>query len=54
VDSPEFEKIFDDLPPKPERHAGIPRVIAPGTDGGTSTGPAAPAPNPPNPSPQPA
>src|SRR4051794_41142354 len=51
VDQVEFEKIFDDLPPKPERHAGIPRVIAPGTDGGTSTGPNAPAPNP---SPQPA
>jgi cell division protease FtsH len=51
VDQPEFEKIFDDLPPKPGRHAGIPRVIAPGTDGGTSTGPAAPAPNP---TPQPA
>jgi cell division protease FtsH len=31
--------------------AGIPRVIAPGTDGGTSTGPTAPAPNP---APQPA
>jgi len=51
VDSPEFEKIFEDLPPKPERNVGIPRIIAPPTDGGTSTGPAAPAPNP---SPQPA
>src|SRR5215217_5725893 len=37
VDSVEFEKLFDDLPPKPERTAGIPRVVAPGTDGGTST-----------------
>jgi cell division protease FtsH len=54
VDSEEFEKLFDDLPPKPSRQAGIPRVIAPGTDGGTSTGPNAPAPTPPNPSPQPA
>jgi cell division protease FtsH len=53
VDSEEFEKLFDDLPPHPGRHAGIPRVIAPGTDGGTSTGPQTPAPNP-NPSPQPA
>ena len=51
VDSDEFEKLFSDLPPKEGRHAGIPRVIAPGTDGGTSPGPAAPAPNP---SPQPA
>jgi cell division protease FtsH len=51
VDAPEFGKLFDDLPPKPERNVGIPRVIAPGTDGGTSTGPNAPAPNP---SPQPA
>jgi cell division protease FtsH len=51
VDQPEFEKIFDDLPPKPTRTAGIPRIVAPGTDGGTTTGPQAPAPNP---SPQPA
>ena len=51
VDTLEFEKLFDDLPPKPGRFAGIPRVIVPGTDGGTSTGPTAPAPNP---SPQPA
>ena len=51
VDSPEFEKLFDDLPPKEGRFAGIPRIIAPGTDGGTSTGPGAPAPTP---SPQPA
>ena len=51
VDSDEFEKLFSDLPPKEGRHAGIPRVIAPGTDGGTSPGPAAPAPKP---SPQPA
>jgi cell division protease FtsH len=51
VDAPEFEKLFDDLPPKPTRQAGIPRVVAPGTDGGTSTGPTAPSPNP---APQPA
>jgi cell division protease FtsH len=51
VDQVEFEKLFEDLPPKPERTAGIPRIVAPGTDGGTSTGPTAPAPNP---SPQPA
>ena len=29
VDQPEFEKLFDDLPPKPERTAGIPRVDRP-------------------------
>ena len=51
VDAEGFAALFDDLPPKPDRHSGIPRVIAPGTDGGTSPGPAAPAPNP---SPQPA
>jgi cell division protease FtsH len=51
VDTEGFEQLFDDLPPKPTRQAGIPRVIAPGTDGGTTSGPAAPAPNP---SPQPA
>ena len=51
VESAEFEKLFDDLPPKTGRFAGIPRVIAPGTDGGTSTGPVAPSPNP---APQPA
>jgi cell division protease FtsH len=51
VDSDGFETLFEDLPPKPTRQAGIPRVVAPGTDGGTSTGPTAPSPNP---SPQPA
>ena len=53
VDAEGFESIFDGLPPKPDRHDGIPRVIAPGTDGGTTagTGPGLPAPNP---SPQPA
>ena len=51
VDGPEFEKLFDDLPPKTGRFAGIPRIIAPGTDGGTSVGPSAPIPNP---APQPA
>ncbi len=53
VDAEGFATIFDDLPPKPDRHAGIPRVIAPGTDSGTSTGAGAGAPAP-NPSPQPA
>ena len=51
MDQVEFEKLFDDLPAKPDRQVGIPRVVAPGTDGGTATGPGAPAPNP---SPQPA
>ncbi len=51
VDAEAFETIFDGIPPKPERKAGIPRVIAPGNEGGTSPGPTAPAPNP---SPQPA
>ena len=51
VDSEGFEQLFEDLPPKPTRQAGIPRVVAPGTDGGTSSGPNAPIPNP---SPQPA
>ncbi|HEY5628900.1 MAG TPA: cell division protein FtsH, partial [Candidatus Limnocylindrales bacterium] len=51
VDAEGFETIFDGIPPKPERKAGIPRVIAPGNEGGTSPGPSAPAPNP---SPQPA
>ncbi len=46
VDAPEFEKLFDDLPPKEGRYAGIPRIIAPGTDGGTSAGPGVSAPNP--------
>ncbi len=46
VDQVEFEKLFDDLPPKPDRQVGIPRVVAPGTDGGTATGPGAPAQNP--------
>ena len=45
VDAEQFETIFDGIPPKPERKAGIPRIIAPGTEGGTSTGPSAPAPN---------
>ena len=46
VDQVEFEKLFDDLPAKPDRQVGIPRVVAPGTDGGTATGPGAPAQNP--------
>ncbi len=53
VDSEGFESLFEDLPPKPERTVGIPRVIAPGTDGGTSTGPGQQSPAP-NPAPQPA
>jgi cell division protease FtsH len=51
VDTDGFEALFVDLPPKPTHTAGIPRVIAPETEGGTSSGPGAPAPNP---SPQPA
>jgi cell division protease FtsH len=51
VDQPEFEKLFDDLPPKPERYAGIPRIVAPGVDGDAAPGSSAPAPNP---APQPA
>jgi cell division protease FtsH len=53
VDSEGFETIFDDLPPKPDRHAGIPRVIAPGTGTDPSAGPETGLPMP-NPSPQPA
>jgi cell division protease FtsH len=51
VDAEEFEKLFSDLPPKENLHGLPPRVIAPGTDGGTTLGPSAPQPNP---SPQPA
>jgi len=46
VDSEEFEKIFEDLPPKENMHGLPPRVVAPGTEGGTTLGPSAPAPNP--------
>jgi len=54
VDSEEFEKLFNDLPPKAVLH-GMPRIIAPGTSGGTSPGPSAPQPAPsPNPNPSPA
>ena len=54
VDSEEFEKLFSDLPPKATLH-GMPRIIAPGTSGGTSPGPTAPQPAPsPNPNPSPA
>ncbi len=52
VDAEGFETLFQDLPPKPTRSAGIPRVVAPGTDGGTSVGPSTPPL--PNPAPQPA
>jgi cell division protease FtsH len=53
VDAEGFESIFDGLPPKPDRHDGIPRVIVPGTEAGTpaGTGPGVPTPSP---SPQPA
>jgi cell division protease FtsH len=51
VDAEEFEKLFSDLPPKENLHGLPPRVIAPGTDGGTTLGPSATQPNP---SPQPA
>ena len=54
VDTDEFEKLFSDLPPKAPLH-GMPRIIAPGTSGGTSPGPSAPQPAPsPNPNPSPA
>jgi len=46
VDSEEFEKIFEDLPPKENTHGMPPRIVAPGTDGGTTLGPSAPTPNP--------
>ncbi len=48
VDTEGFESLFTDLPPKPERHAGIPRVITPDELGGSdgSTGANAPLPNP--------
>jgi hypothetical protein len=51
VDSDEFEKLFADLPPKENPHGTPPRIIAPGTEGGTTTGPTAPQPAP---NPQPA
>ena len=46
MDTEEFETIFDGLPPKPERQAGIPRVVAPARTAGPPTGPSAPLPNP--------
>jgi len=51
VDADGFATLFTDLPPKPERHAGIPRVIpqAPDEDGTSSA--SAPTQNP---APQPA
>ncbi|MFL5757791.1 MAG: cell division protein FtsH, partial [Chloroflexota bacterium] len=51
VDGADFENLFSDLPPKENLHGVPPRVVAPGTDGGTTPGPQAPQPNP---SPQPA
>src|SRR6476469_2022292 len=41
VDSEEFEKLFTDLPPKENTHGMPQRVIAPGTEGGTTLGPTA-------------
>jgi hypothetical protein len=51
VDSDRFEQLFSDLPPKEDLSGRPPRVIAPGTDGGTTPGPQAPQPSP---NPQPA
>jgi cell division protease FtsH len=51
VDSEEFEKLFADLPPKPNQQTPAPPLMAPEPGHGTSSGPPAPAPNP---SPQPA
>jgi cell division protease FtsH len=51
VDSEGFEGLFADLPPKENPHGVPPSVIAPGTEGGTSPGAAAPQPAP---NPQPA
>ncbi|HEY3522924.1 MAG TPA: ATP-dependent zinc metalloprotease FtsH [Candidatus Limnocylindrales bacterium] len=55
VDGEEFEKLFSDLPPKENLHGAPPRIVAPGTEGGTSPGPMAPQPTPqPQPKPSPA
>ena len=52
VDAEGFATLFTDLPPKPERHAGIPRVMTEPTDAeGDPAAGSAPAPNP---APQPA
>jgi cell division protease FtsH len=51
VDTARFEELFSDLPPKEDLSGRPPRVIAPGTDGGTTPGPQAPQPSP---NPQPA
>ncbi len=53
VDADAFETIFDGLPPKPDRRAGIPRVIVPGPESGPSAG-AGPGIGAPAPAPQPA
>jgi cell division protease FtsH len=52
VDAEGFATLFTDLPPKPERHAGIPRVITP-DEGSGQIEPGASAPTP-HPAPQPA
>ncbi len=55
VDGEEFEKLFDDLPPKENLHGAPPRIVAPGTEGGTTPGSVAPQPTPqPQPQPKPA
>ncbi len=53
VDADAFETIFDGLPPKPDRRAGIPRVIVAGPESGPSTGTGTGI-QAPTPSPQPA
>jgi len=50
VDSEGFEALFSDLPPKENTHGAPPRIVAPGTDGGTTVGPVPQ----PTPSPHPA
>ena len=51
VDAEAFETIFADLPPKPERHAGIPRTAQASDDDGGATGGAAATTLDPNPQP---
>ncbi len=52
VDGDEFEKLFEDLPPKPNQPAPPPPLVAPEPGHGTSSGPPAPAQNPSTPSPR--
>ncbi len=51
VDAEAFETIFADLPPKPERHAGIPRTAQASDDDGGANGGAAATTLDPNPQP---